>query len=349
MSTTAAAINEGIDEGKLSDFLGCVVADLGAAMSAALVVLGDQLGLYKAMAGAGAITSAQLALKTGTHERYVREWLNAQAAGGYVSYDPVEQRYTLPREQAAALADESNPAFVPGSFRVVEAVLRARERMSENFRTGAGMEWGGQAPCLFEGRLIPGWIAALEGVKAKLERGAKVADVGCGQGRSTILMAQAFPASRFIGFDTRASAVQIARQRACSAGLDERVSFEVARATEYPGTGYDLVAHFDSLHHTRRPTQTARHVRRTLGPDGTWMIVEPYASDRVEENLNPLGRVYYAASTMLCVPDSMAHQGMALGAQAGQARLRHLAVEGGFSRFRCAATTPFNMVLEARP
>jgi 2-polyprenyl-3-methyl-5-hydroxy-6-metoxy-1,4-benzoquinol methylase len=349
-----------IDERKLNDFLGRVVGDLGAAMNAALVVIGDRLGLYKALVAAGPVTSAELAERTGTHERYLREWLAAQAAGDYLHYDPVTARYSLPPEQAAALADESSPAFAPGGFHIVEAAMQARERMTENFRTGGGIAWDDHAACLFEGaerffrpgyrdHLVDSWIPALEGVKAKLERGAKVADVGCGQGASTILMAQAFPASRFIGFDAQAESVRRAQRHAQAAGVADRVSFEVARSSDYSGTGYDLVTRFDSLHGMDRPTESARHVRRTLAADGTWMIVEPLAGDRVEENLNPVGRVYYAASTMLCVPNALAQQGLALGAQAGPARLRHLAVEGGFSRFRCVSATPFQMVLEVRP
>ncbi len=349
-----------IDQDKLNAFLGRVVGDMGAAMSAVLVVIGDKLGLYKAMAGAGALSPAELARKTGTHERYVREWLCAQAAGGYVAYDAATGRFTLPPEQAMALAEEDSPAFVPGAFYVIEAGAKAEERMTDNFRTGKGMPWGEHAQCLFEGterffrpgyiaNLTASWLPALEGVVAKLKRGAKVADVGCGLGASTILMAEAYPASRFHGFDMHPGSIELARKRAAAAGVADRITFEVASATAYPGTGYDLVAHFDCLHDMGDPNAAARHVRKTLAADGTWMVVEPFAGDKVEDNLNPVGRVYYAASTMLCVPNSMAAEGVALGAQAGEGRLRKVALEGGFTRFRRATETPFNLVLEARP
>ena len=349
-----------LDQDKLNAFLGHVVGDMGAAMSAVLVVIGDKLGLYKAMAGAGPLTSGELAKRTGTHERYVREWLSAQAAGGYVTYDPAGARFTLPAEQAFALANEGSPAFVPGFFHVIEAAVKAEERMTANFRSGEGMPWGEHASCLFEGterffrpgyiaNLTHAWLPALEGVEAKLKLGAKVADVGCGLGASTILMAQAFPASRFHGFDMHAGSIDLARRRAEAAGVGEHVTFEVASATSYPGNGYDLVAHFDCLHDMGDPNAAARYVRKTLAADGTWMVVEPFAGDKLEDNLHPLGRVFYAASTMLCVPNSMAGEGVALGAQAGEDRLRRVALEGGFTRFRRAAETPFNLVLEARP
>ena len=349
-----------IDQDKLNTFLGHVVGDMGAAMSAVLVVIGDKLGLYKAMAGAGPLTSGELAKKTGTHERYVREWLSAQAAGGYVSYDAATSRFTLPAEQAFALADEGSPAFVPGFFHVIEAGVKAEERMTDNFRSGKGIPWGEHAQCLFEGterffrpgyaaNLTSSWLPALEGVEGKLKRGAKVADVGCGLGASTILMAKAYPTSRFYGFDIHAGSIEMARARAAQAGVADRVVFEVATSTNYAGSGYDLVAHFDCLHDMGDPTAAARYVRQTLAADGMWMVVEPFAGDKLEDNLHPLGRVFYAASTLLCVPNSMAAEGMALGAQAGEGRLRRVALEGGFTRFRRAAETPFNLVLEARP
>jgi 2-polyprenyl-3-methyl-5-hydroxy-6-metoxy-1,4-benzoquinol methylase len=349
-----------IDPAKLDAFLGRVIGDFGASASAVLVVIGDKLGLYKAMAGAGPLTPAALARKTGAHERYLREWLDANAAGGYVTYDPATRSYSLPPEQAAALADESSPAFIPGFFSVVEAMMKAQERISRAFQTGEGMPWGEHAHCLFEGterffrpgylaNLTQQWIPALDGVAARLGRGASVADIGCGVGASTIIMAKTYPRSRFIGFDAHAGSIELARKRAEEAGVADRVTFEVASAAEYPGSGYDLVAHFDCLHDMGDPTAAARHVRKTIAPDGTWLIVEPYANDRPEENHNPLGRVFYAASTMLCVPNSMAGEGAALGAQAGEARLRAVVTEGGFTRFRRATQTPFNLVLEARP
>jgi 2-polyprenyl-3-methyl-5-hydroxy-6-metoxy-1,4-benzoquinol methylase len=350
-----------IDEKKLTDFLGKVVGDVGAAMSAALVVIGDKLGLYKAMAEGGSMTSVDLAHRTGTTERYVREWLNAQAAGGYVTYDPASGRFTLPPEQALALADESSPASVPGLFHVTAAMWHGEEKMTKNFRSGDGITWGAQHPCLFEGterffrsgyigNLVKAWLPALDGVTAKLERGAKVADVGCGLGASTILMAKAFPKSRLVGFDSHDESIALARDRAGQAGVADRVSFEVAKSTDYPGDRYDLVAHFDCLHDMEDPIGAARHVRQTIAPDGTWMIVEPFAGDSLQDNHNPVGRVFYSASTLLCVPHSLAHRGPALGAQAGEARLREVVVAGGgFSRFRRATETPFNLVLEARP
>jgi len=350
-----------VDSEKLNRFLGQVVADLGGAMSAALVVIGDRLGLYKAMVGAGPLTPGELAERTHTHERYVREWLCAQAAGGYVAYDPRTERFTLPPEQAVALADEESPAYVPGGFHIAEAVMRAEPHALEHFRTGAGMPWGDHAPCLFEGaerffrssylgNLTAAWIPALDGVVTMLEAGGRVADVGCGLGASTILMAKAWPRSTFLGFDAHPRSIELARQRAERAGVAERIKFEVARATDYPGTGFDLVTHFDCLHDMGDPAGAAGHVRRSLAPDGVWMIVEPAAGDRVQDNLNPVGRVYYSASTILCVPASLAdgQPRAALGAQAGEARLRSIVREGGFTRFRRAAQTPFNHVYEAR-
>jgi 2-polyprenyl-3-methyl-5-hydroxy-6-metoxy-1,4-benzoquinol methylase len=355
-------MNQAIDSAKLNQFLGHVVGDLGAAMNAALVRVGDKLGLYKGLAAGGAQTPGELAQRTGTQERYVREWLCAQAAGGYLVYDAKSGRFSLSPEQGAALADETSPAYMPGGFQIVEAVVRAVDRAVENFKNGSGMAWGDHAHCLFEGterffrsgyigNLTTSWLPALEGAEAKLTRGARVADVGCGLGASTILMAKTYPKSRFWGFDAHGASIETARQRAEAAGVADRVVFEVARATHFPGTGYDLVAHFDSLHDMGDPAGAARHVRSALDADGTWMLVEPFASDRIEDNLNPVGRVYYAASTMLCVPASLADGGprAALGAQAGESRLRAVAVEGGFSRFRRATETPFNIVFEARP
>lgn len=348
-----------VNESKLQDFLGKAVGDIGAGMSAVLVLLGDQLGLYKSMAGAGPLTPAELARRTGTAERYIREWLANQAAGGYVTYEPATATYTLPAEQAYALADESSPVFLPGAFQVISAVFKAAPRLADNFRTGAGLSWGEHDPALFEGterffrpsylgNLVASWIPALDGVEAKLRQGARVADVGCGHGASTLLMAQAYPESRFTGFDYHEPSIHAARRRADGAGLANRVKFEVARSTDYPGTAYDLVAHFDCLHDMGDPIGAAQHVRQTLAPDGTWMIVEPFAGDRVEENLNPVGRVFYAASTMICVPASLSEHGPALGAQAGEARLREVVSAGGFTRFRRATQSPFNLVLEAR-
>jgi SAM-dependent methyltransferase len=349
-----------VNEEKLNQLLGQFVADFGAAFHAGLVVIGERLGLYKALA-AGPLTSAELAERTGTDERYVREWLNSQAAGGYVQYDPPAGRYSLSAEQAFALADEQSPAYLPGAFLLAVSALRAVPQIADRFRTGEGFGWHEHDHGLFRGtelffrpgyaaNLTSSWIPALDGVEAKLKAGAKVADVGCGLGASTILMAQAYPASTFVGYDYHDGSIEAARQRAREAGVSERVQFEVARAKDYPGGGFDFVAFFDSLHDMGDPQGAAAHVRESLAPGGTWMIVEPFAGDRVEDNLNPVGRIYYSASTLLCTPASKSQEvGLALGAQAGEARLREVVTGGGFSRFRRAAETPFNIVYEAKP
>lgn len=348
-----------IDEARLNEFMGKFVGDASAAAAAVLTLVGDRLGLYRALAE-GAATAAELAQRAGCSERYVREWLDCQAAGGYASYDPATRRYALSPEQAFALADSDSPAFVGGIFQVLQAMWHAAPAIEERFKSGDGLAWGAQHPCLFEGterffragyiaHLVGSWIPALDGVKAKLERGASVADVGCGLGASTILMARAFPRSRFVGFDSHPGSIDKARQRARDAGVGDRVRFEVASSTDYPGGGYDLCAHFDCLHDMEDPVGAARHVRQTLAADGTWMIVEPRAGDRPEDNHHTVGRLFYAASTMLCVPHSLSQRGPALGAQAGEARLREVIVErGGFRSLRRATETPFNLVLEAR-
>jgi 2-polyprenyl-3-methyl-5-hydroxy-6-metoxy-1,4-benzoquinol methylase len=349
-----------IDQGKLEQFMGKVVTDVGAAMSGVLVVVGERLGLFRALAAGGAATAAELARRTECAERYVREWLDAMAAGGYVVYDPSSARYALPAEQAFALSDPESPAFCTGMFQIALAMYAAEERVAKNFRSGEGLAWGEHHPCLFEGterffragylgNLVSSWLPSLDGVVAKLERGAKVADVGCGLGASTILMAKAYPKSRLCGYDSHPASIATARRRAEEAGVADRVTFDVAKATDYPGRDYDLVAHFDCLHDMEDPKGAARHVRETLKADGTWMIVEPFASDRPEENHNPVGRVFYSASTMLCVPHSLSQRGPALGAQAGEKRLREVVAAGGLTRFRRATQTPFNLVLEARP
>jgi SAM-dependent methyltransferase len=317
--------------------------------------------LYKAMAGAGPMTSAELAQKTGTAERYVREWLAAQAAGGYVAYDAQAGRYTLPDEQAFALAVEDGPAYLPGAFQIISAVFKDQPRIAEAFRTGKGVGWHEHDSDLFEGterffrpnyaaNLVSSWIPALDGVEAKLQAGAKVADVGCGHGASTVLMAQAYLKSQFVGFDYHAPSIEHAWKKALHAGVQDRVGFQIAWAKGFPGKGYDLVAFFDCLHDMGDPAGAAAHVRETLAPSGTWMIVEPYAGDCLEENLNPVGRVFYCASTMICTPASRSQEvGLALGAQAGEARIRDVVTGAGFTHFRRAAQTPFNLVFEARP
>ena len=350
-----------IDETKLNEFLGKVVGDVGSAMSAALVVIGDELGLWRALASAPEpMSPAQLAGRTECSERYIREWLNAMAAGGYVTYCKDSESYRLEPEQAVALADSNSPAFVPGLFQVTAAMWAARAKISANFRSGAGLEWGHQHPCLFEGterffrsgylgNLIQSWLPALDGVVGKLEAGAKVADVGCGVGASTIIMAQAYPKSTFIGFDSHPGSIELARARAREAGVAERVTFEVGNATSFPGENYDLIAHFDCFHDLEDPAGAAKRAREAIAPDGTWLIVEPFANDRPEDNHNGVGRVFYSASTMLCVPHSLSQGGPALGAQAGETRLREQIVAGGWRQLRRATQTPFNLVLEARP
>jgi SAM-dependent methyltransferase len=333
---------------------------MGAAMNAALIVIGDKLGLYKAMSGAGPMTSAELAKKTGTAERYVREWLSAQAAGGFVTYDAASGKYTLPPEQALALADETSPVFLPGFFEVVAACVKDEPKITDAFRSGKGVGWHEHDHGLFAGterffrpnyraHLISEWIPALGDTEAKLKAGAKVADVGCGLGTSTILMAQAYPKSTFVGFDYHDGSIKMAREAAAKAGVGDRVKFEIAKAKDYPGKGFEFVAFFDCLHDMGDPEGAAKHVKESMTPEGTWMIVEPFAHDKLEDNLNPIGRVYYAASTMLCTPASLSQEvGLALGAQAGEGRLSKILKAAGFSRVRRAAETPFNIVLEAR-
>ncbi len=350
-----------VDMDKLMGFVFRAVDEVGATLNCALVVMGDKLGLYRALAGAGPLTPGELASRTGTAERYVREWLNAQAAGGYIDYDPDSGRYTLPPEQAVALTDESSPAYLPGFFQIALGSVIDSPHITDLASSGAGFGWHEHVHDVHEGcerffrpgynaHLVAEWLPALEGVVPKLEQGATVADVGCGHGASTVLMAQAFPASRFVGSDYHEGSITTARQRAAAAGVTERATFDVAAAATYGGSGYDLVTMFDCLHDMGDPAAAARHVRESLAADGTWMIVEPKAGDRVEENLNPVGRAYYAFSTLLCTPASLSQPvGLALGAQAGEARIRDIVQNAGFTRFARVAETPFNMVFEARP
>jgi SAM-dependent methyltransferase len=359
MSSTAQP--PAIDADKLMAFVHRAVDEVGATLNSALVVMGDKLGLYRALAGAGPLSPAELAERSGADERYLREWLNAQAAGGYVDYDPASGRYTLPLEHAVALTDEESPAYLPGFFQIAVGSVLDSPRITEASRTGAGVGWHEHNHEVFDGcerffrpgynaNLVPSWLPALDGVIDKLRRGALVADIGCGHGASTILMAQAFPDSTFVGTDYHARSIETARARAAEAGLEGRVRFEVASAAAFPGARYDLVTMFDCLHDMGDPVGAARHVRQSLAADGTWMIVEPAAGDRVEDNLNPVGRAYYGFSTLLCTPSSLAQDvGLALGAQAGEARVRDVVTAGGLSRFRRAAETPFNLVFEARP
>jgi SAM-dependent methyltransferase len=349
-----------VDDDKLMAFVGKVIGDWGALASAPLVVLGDKLGLYRAMTDGTPVTAADLAATTGTHERYVREWLAANAASGYVSYDG-DGRYHLEPEQAVALTDESSPMCVLGGFEAFTSAIHVEPRLAEAFRSGAGVGWGEQHPGLFHGtarffrpgyaaNLVDNWLPALNGVTAKLESGAKVADIGCGFGHSTTMMADAFPNSTFTGFDPHGPSIEAASKAAAESGKAHHVDFKVGTAKDFPGTGYDLVTFFDCLHDMGDPEGALAHTLSALAPDGTAMIVEPFANDDVAENLNPLGRLFYSASTLICTPASLSEEvGTALGAQAGEARTADIARMAGFSRFRRATETPFNLVYEARP
>ncbi len=359
-TATPAAPAAEVDTDALMAFVFRAVDEVGATLNAALVVMGDALGYYRDLAAHGPSTPAQLAERTGTGEPYAREWLNAQAAGAYVTYDPGSGRYTLPPEQAVALTDEDSPAFLPGLFQVALGTAHDTGRIVDAARSGTGYGWHEHHTDVhlgcerffrpsYHAHLVQEWLPALDGVVDKLRAGARVADVGCGHGASTVLMAQAFPASRFVGFDYHEASVETARRRAAAAGVADRVEFEVASAQSLPGRGYDLVAMFDCLHDMGDPVGAAQDVRRALAPDGTWMVVEPMAGDRVEDNLNPVGRAYYGFSTLLCTPTSLSQDvGLALGTQAGPARIRDVATAAGFTRFATVAETPFNRVMEIR-
>ncbi len=349
-----------VDEEKLTAFVGRAIDEVGATLNAGLVVLGDQLGYYRTMAASGPLDAATLASSTGTAEPYAREWLNGQAAGGFVSYDPASKTYTLPAEHAVAMTDDSSPAFLPGFFQLAVGILHDTNAVIEAARTGGGVGWHQHCSDVFLGverffrpgyqaNLVDDWLPAV-GALDRLNQGAAVADLGCGHGSSTILMAQAFPQSTFIGYDYHPESVAIATDRAQRAGVGNRVRFEVATAQTFPGAGFDLVTTFDALHDMGDPVGAARHVRAALKDDGIWMVVEPMAGDRPEDNFHPVGRVYYGGSTLLCTPASLAQDvGLGLGNQLGPARLQQITTQGGFSRFRVAAETPFNLILEIRP
>lgn len=349
-----------VDTEKLNAFVGHFVGDLGAAFHAGMVVIGERNGLYKALAQRP-MTPKELATKTKTDERYVTEWLSSQAAGGYVDYDAKTKKFGLNPEQAFTLADPQSPAYLPGAFELVLGALQAVPRLAEAFKTGAGMGWHEHDPGVFHGtekffrpsyaaNLVTSWIPALSGVEAKLRQGAKGADIGCGHGASTILLAQAYPNSSFVGFDYHDGSIKAAREAANRAGVADRVRFETAAVKDLPSETYDFTAVFDCLHDMGDPVGASKHVLRSLKKDGTWMIVEPFANDDLKDNLNPVGRVYYSASTLLCTPCSRSQEvGLCLGAQAGEARLRDVVTAGGFAHFRRAAQTPFNLVFEARP
>jgi 2-polyprenyl-3-methyl-5-hydroxy-6-metoxy-1,4-benzoquinol methylase len=358
MSTT------NIDESKLNAFMHKVVGELGGAYSASLVIIGDKLGLYKAMSDSRPITSQELAQKTNTNERYIREWLANQAAGGYLTYDNSNRKYSLPPEHAMALANENSPAFVMGGFQITSVLIKDEAKIVEAFRTGKGVDWGDHDPLLYTAverffkpnyiaNISSSWIPALDGgkVEEKLKKGGvKVADVGCGHGISTIIMAKAYPNSKFVGFDNHVPSIEYARKKAKEEGLgDDRITFEVSSAYNFPKENeYDLVAFFDCLHDMGDPAGAASRVLKTLKPEGVWMIVEPFSNDNTEDNLNPVGRMMYAASTSICVPASLAHNGPALGAQAGESRISEVVKTSGFTHFKRASQTPFNLIYEAK-
>ncbi len=349
-----------IDEAKLNAFMGNFVHDIGAVMHAATIVVGDQLGLYKALAKGPPMTAEALATRTETDPRYLREWLSAQAASGYVQYDPATAHFSMSEEQAFALAEEGSPAFIPGAFQIAVAQFKAIPRIAQALRTGLGVGWHEHDSALFHGterffrpgyaaNLVSQWLPTLNGMEQRLRAGARVADVGCGHGASTLIMAQAYPTSSFVGYDYHEPSIAHASSAAKQAGVADRVRFEVATAKTFPGRDYDLVTVFDCLHDMGDPVGASAHVRQSLRDDGSWMIVEPYAGDRLEDNLNPVGRLFYAASTFICTPASRSQEvGRCLGAQAGEARLKEVVTQGGFTHFRRAAETPFNLIYEAR-
>lgn len=348
-----------LNEEKLNELLGKVVTEMGAAANGPLILLGDKLGLFKSLATSGPMNSTELADETNTAERYVREWLSAQAASGYVTYDAETKSFSMTPEQAAVFGDESSPVFMTGAFYGITSIYLDSHKMEKAFVSGEGVAWGDHNTCLFcgtekffspsyEANLINNWIPSLDGVEAKLKNGAKVADIGCGHAASTIIMAKAFPNSTFIGYDYHDKSIEQARERAKDAGVNN-ITFEVATAKDFPGESYDFITFFDCLHDMGDPVGACAHVKKALKPDGTCMIVEPFAHDTLEENLNPVGRAFYAFSTTLCTPCSLNQEvGLALGAQAGEKRLREVVNSGGFTHFRRATETPFNLILEAK-
>ena len=350
-----------VDMERLNQLVGKMLGDLGGAASVPMVRMGDALGLYRTLHARGPMTCGELAREAKVHERYLREWLSHQAASDYLAYDPGSGRFSLPPEQAMVFAVEDSPAYMMGAFDLMAALQENQGKVQQAFRDGGGVAWGDLAGCLFcatarffrpgyHNNLVSQWLPALDGVDAKLERGADVADVGCGHGWSTVLMAKAFPNSRFVGYDYHEGSIEDARKHAEAHGVTANTHFEVAAAKDIPDAAFDLVAFFDCLHDMGDPAGVAAQVRRALRPDGTWMVVEPMAGDRLQDNLNPVGRLYYAGSTLICVPTSLSQEvGAALGAQAGEARLREVIGAGGFGNVRRAAETPFNMILEARP
>jgi 2-polyprenyl-3-methyl-5-hydroxy-6-metoxy-1,4-benzoquinol methylase len=350
-----------VDEGKLNAFIGQMLSDLGGASSIAMVQMGDALGLYRALHTKGPMTSIELAKTAKVDARYLREWLSHQASSNYVSYDPQSAKFSLPPEQAMVFANQESPVYLMGGFDLMAAMLDNRAKVQAAFKSGGGVAWGDQAGCMFcavarffrpgyHNHLVSAWLPALDGVLKKLETGARVADVGCGHGWSTVVMAKAFPNSQFVGYDFHPGSIEEAQAHAKTHGVSANTRFAVGLAKDYPGKDFDLVTCFDCLHDTGDPAGAAAHIRKSLKADGTWMIVEPMAGDCLEQNLNPVGRLYYAASTMVCVPTSLSQEvGTALGAQAGEAKLREVILKGGFTTVGRAAETPFNMIIEARP
>jgi len=361
MQRNASQSDKTVNEDKLNHFIAQMLGDLGGASSIAMVRLGDALGLYEILHTNGSMTCEELAKAAKVNERYLREWLSHQAASNYLAYDPKTARFSLPPEQAMVFANEDSPVYMMGGFDLMVAMLENQNKVQAAFKSGGGVAWGDQAGCMFcavarffrpgyHNHLVREWLPALDGVVGKLESGAKVADVGCGHGWSTVLMAKAFPRSQFVGFDFHPGSIEEAQAHAEMHGVSANTCFEVGLAKDYPGTDYDLVTCFDCLHDMGDPTGAAAHIRKSLKPDGIWMIVEPMAGDTLEQNLNPVGRLYYAGSTMICLPTSLSQEvGAALGAQAGEARLRKIITLGGFNHVQRAAETPFNMILEARP
>jgi len=360
MATEPQAEAESIDEQKLAELVETSLVDLGATVHAALAIIGDELGLYATLDEVGPLTSAELAEETDTAERYVLEWLRAQAAGGYVTYDPETDRYTLSPEQAYIVANKESPVFMPGAFQLVASAAQIEPELRKAFRTGEGIGWHEHDEDVFHGterffgpsygaNLIA-WIEALEGIEETLQAGGRVADVGCGHGAPTIRMAEAYPNSTIVGIDYHKASIAVARERAETVGVADRVDFEVGTAREYEGSDYDLVTMFNCFHDMGDPVGVAAHVRETLAEDGSWMIVEPYAEDRVQDNLTPFGRLAYSISTVACTPNSLSQDvGYGLGAQAGEEQTQEVVTEGGFTRFRRAAETPTSLVFEAKP
>ncbi len=350
-----------VDQDKLNQFLGKFVADAGASLHGPTVLIGEQLGLYKALAAGGPLTSEELSKETGTNERLIREWLAGQAASGYVNYDSSTGKFSMTAEQEFTLANEDSPVYIPGIFYSIASIYKDQRKIADAYKTGKGLGWHEHHNDLFIGtnkffrpgylaNLVGSWLPSLDGVVAKLKAGARVADVGCGLGSSTIIMAKAFPKSKFVGYDYHLESIEWARNQAVTEGVTANADFEQAYAKNYPGKEYDLVTFFDCLHDMGDPAGASKHVHDSLKRDGTWMIVEPFAKERIEENLNPVGRVFYNASATICVPASLSQEvGLGLGAQAGDSKLRQVVTSGGFTRFRRATETPFNRVFEAKP